>query len=417
MPAVLDAKRLIDRRANAWEQAKELLESAETEDRSLTAEEQAKWDRIMADIDALDERRKMVESAMAAEADAAEALRRLDASPRDPAAQETNAEEEAVRSFMLGKTDKRYLELGQPKLAVDGLRAVQARTLSKLTAGAGANTVPTSFYDRLIEHMIEVSGMLQGIPTLINTTSGENLDIPKTTAHSTATLTAEAATIAASDPTFGKVTLGAYKYPVLVQVSTELITDTAVDLLGYLARQAGRAAGNALGVHLVTGTGTSQPNGIATAATTGVTGSTGVTGAFTADNLIDLHYSVIAPYRNSPSCAWLMRDATMGSVRKLKDSSQGYLWAPSLAVGQPDTILGKPVRTDPNVAAAALSAKSVLFGDMSAYFLRLVGGVRWERSDEFAFDKDLVTFRCVIRGDGNLVDVTGAVKAFAGAAT
>lgn len=416
MPAVLDAKRLIDKRANSWEQAKALLDTAESEDRGLSAEEQAKWDRIMADIDALDERRKNVEAAMQAEADAAEALRRLNSGKLEPAANGgVSAEEEAVRAFMLG-TDpsKRALEMAPPRLGVNGLHQ---RTLSKLSAGAGANTVPTSFYDRLVEHMIEVSGLLQGGPTLLQTTSGENIEIPKTTSHSTAALTAEAAAITASDPAFGKVTLGAYKYAVLVQVSTELLTDTAVDLLGYLGRQAGRAVGNAFGVDLAVGNGTNKPNGLVTAATTGVTGSTGVTGAFTADNLIDLHYSVIAPYRNSPSCAWLMRDSTMGNVRKLKDSAQGYLWAPSLAVGQPDTILGKPVRTDPNIAAVALSAKSVLFGDLSAYFVRLAGGVRWERSDEYAFANDLVTFRCIVRGDGNLVDVTGAVKSFAGAGT
>ena len=104
-----------------------------------------------------------------------------------------------------------------------------------MTAGAGGNVVPTSFYDQLIAHLIEVSGIMQAGATVLTTDSGESLQIPKTTAHSTGALTAEAAAIAASDPTFGQVTLGAFKYAVLVQVSNELITDTAVDLLGYLA--------------------------------------------------------------------------------------------------------------------------------------------------------------------------------------
>ena len=76
--------------------------------------------------------------------------------------------------------------------------------------------------------------------------------------------------------------------------------------------------------------------------------------------------------------------------------------------------LGKPVVIEPNIAATALSAKSVLFGDMSAYFVRLAGGVRFERSDEFAFQNDLVTFRAILRGDGILGDQTGAVKHFVG---
>ena len=167
----------------------------------------------------------------------------------------------------------------------------------------------------------------------------------------------------------------------------------------------------------MTGTGSSQPAGIVTNATLGVTGGTTVSGAFTADNLIDLYHSVIAPYRRSPSCAWLMRDATLASLRKLKDTTNQYLWQPGLTLGAPDTLLGKPVYTDPNVAAVALSAKSVLFGDISRYFVRLAGGVRFERSDDYAFGNDLVSFRCLVRGDGLLVDQTGAVKYFQGGAS
>jgi HK97 family phage major capsid protein len=240
--------------------------------------------------------------------------------------------------------------------------------------------------------------------------------VPKTTAHSSAALVSpqEGGTIAASDPAFGQLTLGAFKYGTLIQISNELLTDTGVDLEGYLSMQVGRALGNAFGAHMVTGTGTGQPRGVVTDATLGVTGGTAVVGAFTADNLIDLHYSVIAPYRASTSCMWVMKDSTVANVRKLKDSSQGYLWQPSLQLGAPDMVLGKAVLTDPNVAAVALSAKSVLFGDFSQYFVRLVSGVRFERSDDFAFNTDLVTFRALLRADAALVDLTGAVKYFIG---
>jgi len=70
-----------------------------------------------------------------------------------------------------------------------------------------------------------------------------------------------------------------------------------------------------------------------------------------------------------------MRDATLANARKLKDTTGQYLWQPSLVVGAPDMFLGKPIVTDPNVAAVALSAKSVLFGDFSQFFVRLAGGV------------------------------------------
>ena len=194
--------------------------------------------------------------------------------------------------------------------------------------------------------------------------------------------------------------------------------DTGVDLTGYFARQAGNALGNALGAELATGNGSSKPSGVVQTSTLGVTGDASVVGVPTAANLIDLYYSVISPYRNSSSCVWLFRDSTAAKIRKLVDNSGGagvgnYLWTPGLGEA-PDTILGKRVVIEPNIAATALSAKSVVFGDMSRYFVRIAGGVRFERSDEFAFQNDLVTFRAILRGDGVLGDQTGAVKHYIG---
>jgi HK97 family phage major capsid protein len=274
-------------------------------------------------------------------------------------------------------------------------------------------------------HLIETSGVMQAGPTVLNTTSGETIPVPKTTAHSSGALVAEAGTIATSDPAFGSVSLGAYKYGAKFQVSTELLADTGVDLEGYLSMQAGRALGNAFGVHALTGTGSSQPRGILTDTVAGATGATGISGGFGtqataaqgADYLITLFYSVIAPYRMSASCKWMMADGTAATIRKLKDSQGQYVWQPAVIAGQPDTLLGKPVVIDPNVPAIALSAKSVIFGDFSQYFVRIAGGIRFERSDDFAFDTDLVTFRALMRADSAMVDLTGALKHFVGGAS
>jgi HK97 family phage major capsid protein len=394
---------ILDQRATAWEQAKAIVDTAEGESRALSAEEQTQFDTINAEIDRLDTQRASIEAAEQRAKDAAEVMSRI----VPPPAERKNVNDE-LRSFLNG-TGKRFFDTHDADAG-----PVNFRDLTKGSATAGGNTVKTSFREQLYAHMIEVSGVLSAGPTILNTTSGETFEVPVTTAHSTAALTTEGSAISESDPAFAKRSLGAYKYGVIVQVSRELLDDTSVDLEGYIAMQAGRACGNALGAHLVTGTGTSQPSGIVTGASVGVTGGAGVTGAFTADNLIDLMFSVIAPYRNSASCAWMMKDSTLAAVRKLKDTTNQYLWQPSIQVGVPDTLLGKPVYTDPNVAAPALSAKSLVFGDIAAYFVRLAGGVRFERSDEFAFNADLVTFKAVVRGDGILADQQGAVKVFQG---
>lgn len=398
---------LLEQRANIYSGMTAIVDLATSEKRELTGEENAEFERRNGDLDRLDAQVKALTEGEKRAQDAQDALSEIRS--REPRPGSTPGQESDVskrlRSFLKGETRTFEVKADGP---------VDFRVLSKLSAGAGANTVKTSFYERLMQHFIEVAGIMQLGPTVLNTTSGEQILVPKTTGHSTASLVAEAGTIAASDPAFGQMPLDAYKYATLFQVSSELLQDTSVDIEGYLSMQAGRAVGNAFGTHAITGTGTNQPNGVMTAATVGVTGAASVVGAFTADNLIDLFYSVIAPYRNSPSAGWLMRDATVGNVRKLKDSAGQYLWQPSLQVGVPDTFLGKPIATDPNVGAVALSARSVAFGDFSRYMVRLVNGVRFERSDDFAFNTDLATYRCIMRADGDLADTTGAIKVFVG---
>lgn len=400
-------KSLQEQRKTIHTNAAAMLEAAEADKRQLTAEEEGAWQKANADLDSLGQRIDQLVDFELRNAEAVEAIRKLDASPIDGQRRgEGGGVIDEVRSFLRG--ERREVEVA---------RDVKFRDLAKGTAAAGGATVPTTFYGQLMEHMIEVSAILSAGATVLETASGETIDVPITTAFSTAALTAENAAIAESDPVFAKRSLGAYKYGVLLQAPRELIDDTGVDLEGFLARQCGRAVGNALGLDLVLGNGSSKPAGIAPAATVGVTGGTGVVGAFTADNLIDLFYSVIAPYRNSSSAAWLMKDQTLAAARKLKDTTGQYLWQPSLQLGVPDMLLGKPVRTDPNVAAVALGARSVLFGDISAYWVRLAGGVRFERSTDYAFNTDQITYKCVVRGDGILVDQTGAVKAFVGGAS
>lgn len=393
-------KSILEQRANVWEQGKGILDTAEAEGRALTVEEQTAFDAINADLDRLDSQRKSIEDAQTRAYDAELAMRGLGAM-NDP---NTDADA-AIRSFLRGEGERHF------ETKAGGLNF---RDLTKGTATAGGNTVPTSFRDQLLEHMIDNSGVLSAEPTVLTTTSGDTIEIPVTTSHGTAELVAEGAQIQESDPAFAKRSLGAYKYGKVIQLSRELVDDTAVDLLGYIARQGGAAVGNAFGVDLVVGNASSKPSGIVQTASTGVTGSAAVSGVFTTDNLIDLQYSVIGPYRRNAK--WMMRDATVAYLRKLKDTDGQYLWQPSLQVGTPDVFLGKPVITDPNVAAVAAGAKSVIFGDFSAYFVRMAGGVRFERSDDFAFDTDLVSFKVVIRGDGILADQTGAVKVFVGGA-
>ena len=386
-------------RAKAWEEAKALLDSAAAEKRDLSAEENQTYDRIMADLDS----RSQVIETMNAQAErenrAAEAMKGFEAQVKPAVASVPEINEaELIRSLARGEIRSHSFE---------------KRDVTKGSTGA---PVPTSFYDQVIMLARHVGPMLE-TSTILNTAGGENLQIPSLSAYSTGTVTSEAGAIGESDPTFNAFkTLGAYKYSFLTQISREMVEDAGVDILGFLATQTGNALGYAVNGALTTGTGTVQPTGIVTAAGSGITGGTGVSGAFTADNLIDLVYSVDTAGRTLPGTGWQMNAQAIAAVRKLKDSAGQYLFSPSLSADARDLLLGYPIFENPAMAAPATSAKSVIFGHLPSYFARTVGGLRLDRSDDYAFQNDLITFRATMRVDGNLIQ-TSHVKYFAGAAS
>lgn len=387
--------RQIELRNRAWEEAKALLDAAAAEKRDLSAEEEQKYARINDDLNKRSETIKQLQADEARELNIAEATR---GKRTVEEAREVQNDADLVRSLCRGE-----------------VRSVTFEKRDVLTSSTGA-PVPTSFYDQIVEHMVVAGPMLQ-TSTMINTAGGEALQIPRTSAYSTSTLTAQGSAFSESDPTFQSfITLNAYKYGHLIQVSREMIDDSGVDLLGFLARQAGISIGVAVNTALTTGTDSTMPNGIAVAAGSGVTGGTGVVGAFTADNLIDLSYSVNSAYRRMPGTGWMMATSALAATRKLKDTYGQYLFQPSLQAGQPDQLLGYAIYENPDVAAVGTSAKSVLFGNLREYYVRMAGGIAFERSDDYAFANDLITFRARVRIDGDLPQ-TAAVKYFIGGAS
>jgi HK97 family phage major capsid protein len=391
-------KNLADERAKAWEQAKAVLDAAASENRDLTAEEAQTFDRINDELDKKDARIKGILDAEQRARDIEESRARagVPGNLGGEVAADVDADEMTVRRLLNGEIRTARFE---------------KRAITK----SSATMVPSSVYDRIVEHLVQAN-IVRNYATVLTTNSGDSLAIPKSTAFSTASIVGEGSQASASDPTLATTTLGAYKYVVLVQMSNELAQDATVDVAGFLARQAGIAIGVATRGHMTTGDGSSKPYGIVTRASTGVTGGAGVTGAFTADNLIDLNYSVSSTYKAQPGVAWMMNSTAMSAARKLKDTTNQYLFAPGLN-GVADTLLGFPVHINDSMASPALSAKSVLFGHLPSYFIREVNGIEVAVSDDFAFDYSVRTFRVTLRTDGDLVDTTGAVKVFVGGAS
>ena len=194
----------------------------------------------------------------------------------------------------------------------------------------------------------------------------------------------------------------------MVRIPLELLQDSVFNIEGLMTDLFGERLGRLANSVLTTGTGSSQPNGIVTASSAGKTAASAT--AFTSDELIDLFHSVDPAYRASPKCRWMFNDTTLAAIRKLKDGDGNYLWQMGdVRTGEPDLFLGKSYSVNQAMATAATTTKPIIFGDMSRYIVRKVGGFQVltlrERYAEH-FQVGMVGFK---RFDGELLN-TAAVK-------
>jgi HK97 family phage major capsid protein len=389
--------RQIEARQQAWHAAKALLDGAAAESRDLTSEEEQSYGRMMADID---ERGQKIKDLQAAEARSAEIEAAVAEAPEVRAVREVKPEKAA--------SDIRALLNGEVRSINFERRALNTSDDSSL--------VPTDFLAEVQKIMTTVGPMTDGgVVRVINTAGGNDLQVPVQATRPAATAIAEATEILALDPTFSTVTMKAQKVAVLTKVSRELLADEGVNIEAFLAEDLGIALGVKANNLLTVGTGTVVPNGIVTASSAGVTGGTGVSGAFTADNLIDLAHSVDGAYvRNG--AGWMMNRSTIGAVRKLKDGSGRYLFEPAATVGAPDVLLSAPIYDNPDVADVATGAKSVLFGGLRNYMVRIAGGLEIARSEDAYFASDEIGVRATLRLWGD-AGQSAAIKRFTGAAS
>jgi HK97 family phage major capsid protein len=364
-------KTQMDARNNLIAQAREVLDIAQAEKRGLSAEENTKIARIEADIDQADTAIETARKLADREARASEAAASF--VPSMPVAE--NSDADILRAIATGEI--RGHEFTRE------LRALVPST----------NTVGQSFLDQVFE-IAQLVGPMLTVSEVFNTTSGENLVIPTVTATSTSGSVAAAGTISESNPTFSSITLGAEKYGALVQVAQELVTDAGFNITSYIAQQLGTSLGLQANSVLTTK--------LSAAAGSVVTGGTGVAGAASYENLIDLVYGIADGARVLPGLGFQMSKSGIAAARKLKDGAGNYIWTNSAVPGQPATLLGYPVYENPNVAAVATGAKSVLFGHLPSFKVRVAGGIRVDQSTDFAFNTDTVTYRGLIRLDGGL---------------
>ena len=379
-----------EKRAKLWNTMEGFLDTHRNDKGVLSAEDDATYSAMEQDLNDMSNEIRRMERRDAIEAELNKPVGKpLTGMPEKPG----NTEEKKGRASNAYKEDfGRHLRGKAPIHNV----------LSESTDADGGYLVPEEF-ERDIVTGLDAVNVVRSIAKVITTQNDRK--IPISVGHSVANWTAENAAFTESNPTFGQKEIDAYKLTDLIRISVELLQDAAFPLEEYIANEFARAFGAAEEEAFCVGNGTGRPTGIFTAkgGTVGVTAA--ANNAITADELINLVYALKAPYRRNAK--FLMNDATISAIRKLKDGNGVYLWQPSLQAGEPDKLLGYDLYTSPYAPTRAAGAYTVAFGDFQNYWIGDRAGRTVQRLNELYATNGQIGYVATERVDGKVILAEG----------
>lgn len=376
---------LREKRAKAWDTAREFLDSKRRPNGTLSEEDSKTYDTLENEIVALGKEIQRMERA--AEID--------------------NELSKAASSPILGMPHNKITAGSDySKDFWDNIRTHRiSDALQVGTDSEGGFLVPDEFEKRLVEQLAD-ENIFRKIATIITTSSGER-KIPVVAGKGSADWLDEEGAYQFSDDTFGQISLSAHKCGTAIKVSEELLNDSAFDLESYIAREFSRRIGAKEEEAFFVGNGVGKPTGIFNATGGAADGATTLGASIAFDDIIELFHSVNSAYRNK--AVWVLNDSTIKLLRKLKDNNGNYIWQPSVAAGIPDTILNKPYYTSNYIPTAAAGNKCMAFGDFSYYWISDRKNITFKRLNELFAANGQVGFLAAERVDGKLT-LSEAIK-------
>ena len=392
MSKVLELK---EKRAKAWEAAKAFLDSKQGSNGLMSAEDAATDDKMEAEVVDLGKEIDRLERQAVIDAELAKATSTpITNKPNAQVAGETKtgrATDEYKRAFWNNMRNRNSYEI--------------QNALSIGTDSEGGYLVPDEYEKKLVE-ALEDEVFFRSLATVIKTSSGDR-KIPIVTSKGEAAWIDEGGQFPESDDSFGQTSIGAHKLATMIKVSDELLNDSVFNIEQYISKEFGRRIGTKEEEAFFIGDGTGKPIGIFNKTGGAETGVTAASTGITFDDVMDLYYSLRAPYRNKAT--WILNDSTVKAIRKLKDGNGNYIWQPSVREGEPDRILNRPYRTSIYVPELAAGNRVMAFGDYSYYWIADRQGRSFKRLNELFATTGQVGFLTSERVDGKLI-LSEAVK-------
>lgn len=392
MSKVLELK---EKRAKAWEAAKAFLDSKQGSNGLMSAEDAATYDKMEAEVVDLGKEIDRLERQAVIDAELTKATSTpITNKPNTLPGGETRtgrATDEYKRAFWNSMRNKNSYEI--------------QNALSIGTDSEGGYLVPDEYEKKLVE-ALEDEVFFRSLATVIKTSSGDR-KIPIVTSKGEAAWIDEGGQFPESDDSFGQTSIGAHKLATMIKVSDELLNDSVFNIEQYISKEFGRRIGTKEEEAFFIGDGTGKPIGIFNKTGGADIGVTAANTSITFDDVMDLYYSLRAPYRNKAT--WLLNDSTVKAIRKLKDGNGNYIWQPSVREGEPDRILNRPYRTSIYVPELAAGNRVMAFGDYSYYWIADRQGRSFKRLNELFATTGQVGFLASERVDGKLI-LSEAVK-------
>ena len=381
---------LREKRAKAWDAAKAFLDTKRGTDGLLAAEDVATYDKMEADVVNLGKEIDRLERQVSLDAE-------LNKPTADPLTSKPAANGIDAKS---GRASDEYKKAFWNIMRAKNPRYDVVNALQIGTDSEGGYLAPDEF-ERTLVTALEEENIFRKLAKVIQTSSGDR-KIPVVTTHGSASWLDEEELIPESDEAFGQTSIGAFKLGTFIKVSDELLNDSVFDLQSYITSEFARRIGHKEEDAFFVGDAAGKPTGIfhtTGGAQIGVTaaGST----ALTVDEVIDLFYSLKSPYRRN--AVFVMNDATVKAIRKLKDGQGQYLWQPAMTANTPDSILNRPVYTSAYVPTIAAGAKSIAFGDFGYYWIADRQGRSFKRLNELFATTGQIGFMATQRVDGKLI--------------
>lgn len=395
--------------------AKALNELVDPKRKWDAEKDQPIYDAGMAEIDEIDAKIKRINDLN--DRVAAEALEHSVINAAEKAGKDKKSEQARLYA--------KWLRGGDAALNAEEWQTVR-NTMSTTTTTEGGYTVQSEVAKQIIDALKAYGGM-RSVATVLSMAQGNPLSYPTSDGTSeTGEWIAQNTTATGADPSFGTVALNVFKASSkIVAVPFELLQDSTVDIEAFVAQRLATRLGRISNTGYTTGNGTTAPNGLITAAGTGVTAAnaTSQVTAIVYDSIIDLIHSVDPAYRARP-CQFMMNDASVKVIRKIKDGQSRPIFVPGYEATKPgapysapDLLCGYPIIINQDIAVMAASAKSIAFGDLASYYIRDVMEATLFRFTDSAYTKlGQVGFLAWMRTGGNLID-TNAVKLFVNAAS